>query len=103
MQRSSRTSRVSSSSRPGPHAHAVLLPAALAALTLCAGCSTVGDALSPARVDYRSEGSRSAPALDIPPDLTQLGRDLRYQPPASGTVSATALQSAATTAALGTK
>jgi outer membrane protein assembly factor BamC len=71
-----------------------LLAALLGAAFTC-GCSSVSDALSPARVDYRTEGARSAPPLDVPPDLTQLGRDLRYQPPASGTVTATALQTAA--------
>jgi outer membrane protein assembly factor BamC len=74
------------------------LPALAVAAVLGSGCSAMGDALSPARVDYRSEGSRTAPALDVPPDLTQLGRDLRYQPPAGGTVTASALQSATATA-----
>ncbi len=82
------------SRRDRPAARPALLAALLGTAFAC-GCSTVGDALSPARVDYRSEGARSAPPLDVPPDLTQLGRDLRYQPPASGTVTATALQSAA--------
>lgn len=80
--------------RDVPAARSALLMALLGT-ALASGCSTVGDALSPARVDYRSEGARSAPPLDVPPDLTQLGRDLRYQPPAGGTVTATALQTAA--------
>ncbi|HET7865034.1 MAG TPA: outer membrane protein assembly factor BamC [Burkholderiaceae bacterium] len=80
--------------RDAPAARPALLMVLLGTALAC-GCSTVGDALSPARVDYRSEGARSAPPLDVPPDLTQLGRDLRYQPPAGGTVTATALQTAA--------
>jgi outer membrane protein assembly factor BamC len=91
---------LSVSRRDLPTAKPALLAALLSTAFAC-GCSSVGDALSPARVDYRSEGARSAPPLDVPPDLTQLGRDLRYQPPASGTVTASALQTAAvgTTAA----
>lgn len=85
---------LSTSRRDLPAATPALL-AALVGTAFACGCSSVGDALSPARVDYRSEGARSAPPLDVPPDLTQLGRDLRYQPPASGTVTATALQTAA--------
>jgi len=85
---------LSASDRDAPAPRPALLAALLGAAFAC-GCTSVGDALSPARVDYRTEGARSAPPLDVPPDLTQLGRDLRYQPPASGTVTATALQTAA--------
>jgi outer membrane protein assembly factor BamC len=63
----------------------------LAALALLAGCSSVESALSGDKVDYRSATARTAP-LDVPPDLTQLSRDARYQPPA-GTVSASNFQS----------
>jgi len=74
---------------------------ALAALLSIAGCSTVDNALSGDRLDYRSQAQKSAP-LEVPPDLTQLARDSRYQPQ-SGVVSATTLQqqqagAAATTA-----
>lgn len=74
---------------------------ALAALLSIAGCSTVDNALSGDRLDYRSQAQKSAP-LEVPPDLTQLARDSRYQPQ-SGVVSATTLQqqqagTAATTA-----
>jgi outer membrane protein assembly factor BamC len=89
-----RTSTASHSPWRAPARLAPLAGLALAA-ALAGGCGTVGDALSPARVDYRSEGSRTAPPLDVPPDLTQLGRDPRYQPPAGGTVTASALQTAA--------
>lgn len=58
---------------------------AAAALAL-AGCSSVENFLSGDRVDYRSGASKTQP-LEVPPDLTQLSRDSRYQPQ-SGTVSA---------------
>ncbi|NDF80491.1 MAG: outer membrane protein assembly factor BamC, partial [Betaproteobacteria bacterium] len=48
--------------------------ASAAALTcLLAGCST----LEESKIDYKS--ASQAPTLEIPPDLTQLKRDSRYQ------------------------
>jgi outer membrane protein assembly factor BamC len=62
--------------------HTALRPtaAALAALlTLAlAGCSAIGDLFSGDKVDYRSASARTKP-LDVPPDLTQLARESRYQ------------------------
>jgi len=60
--------------------------AAVMAVTL-AGCSALdaGDQL-----DYRSQAGKTAP-LEVPPDLTQLARDSRYQP-TQGVVSASAMQ-----------
>lgn len=61
--------------------------ALLLALTL-AGCSTTsgpGD-----KLDYRSQAGKTA-TLEVPPDLTQLARDGRYQPQA-GAVSANAMR-----------
>ena len=46
--------------------------------------------MSGEKIDYRSQSAKTAP-LEIPPDLTQLARDSRYQPQ-SGSVSATQLQ-----------
>jgi outer membrane protein assembly factor BamC len=66
--------------------------ACLATLALC-GCSSVENFLGGDKVDYRTQSSKVA-ALDIPPDLTQLARDSRYQPQA-GVVSASGLQTAA--------
>jgi outer membrane protein assembly factor BamC len=68
-----------------------LATAAVAALTL-AGCSSVGDALSGDKVDYRSGGAKT-PGLEVPPDLTQLSKDSRYQQ-SGGAVSAAAFQAA---------
>ena len=61
------------------------------------GCSTVENLLSGDKIDYRSTGTRTS-GLEVPPDLTQLAKDSRYQPP-SGTVSASSFQSAPTPAA----
>ncbi|MBZ8139208.1 hypothetical protein CLD22_04740 [Rubrivivax gelatinosus] len=51
---------------------------ALAVAVLLAGCSSIGDMLSGDKVDYRSTKVRAEP-LEVPPDLTQLSRDSRYQ------------------------
>jgi outer membrane protein assembly factor BamC len=63
---------------------------AVAALAALAGCSSVESFLSGDKIDYRSQSSKVA-ALDVPPDLTQLARDSRYQPQAA-VVSASDLQ-----------
>jgi outer membrane protein assembly factor BamC len=52
----------------------------LASLTL-SGCTTVGDALSGDKVDYKSGATTKAPSLAVPPDLSQLTRDSRYVVP----------------------
>lgn len=51
---------------------------ALAVAVALAGCSSIGDMLSGDKVDYRSTKVREQP-LDVPPDLSQLARDSRYQ------------------------
>ena len=68
----------------------------LLALTVT-GCSTVENVLSGDKVDYRSTSIRSS-GLEVPPDLTQLAKDSRYQQP-SGTVSASTFQATAPVAA----
>jgi outer membrane protein assembly factor BamC len=70
-----------------PRLNAFLLLAA----ALVAGCSTVDGFLGGDKLDYRSQAGKTNP-LEVPPDLTQLAREGRYQPQASGTVSASALQ-----------
>ena len=50
------------------------------------GCSTVENFMGGDKVDYRSAAVKTN-GLDVPPDLTQLARDTRYQQP-GGTVSA---------------
>jgi outer membrane protein assembly factor BamC len=61
------------------------------------GCSTVENVLAGDKVDYRSTGTRTS-SLEVPPDLTQLAKDSRYQQP-SGTVSASSFQANAPVAA----
>ena len=70
---------------------------ALASLTVLTGCSSVNNLLAGEKIDYKSSTTRDA-GLEIPPDLTQLSRESRYQQQ-SGSVSATAFQ--ARTAATG--
>ncbi len=62
--------------------------AAAASVALLAGC-TIMDSGSSDSIDYRSNTVRAKP-LDVPPDLTQLARDSRYQPQ-NGIVSAAAV------------
>lgn len=74
------------------------LSAVTAAVMSVGACSTVGNVISGDKIDYKSSGSRTAPALDVPPDLTQLSRDSRYNVP-GGSVTATGYQAGQTTAA----
>jgi outer membrane protein assembly factor BamC len=71
----------------------------LAAATVLAvgACSSVDSFLSGDKIDYKSQASKSA-SLDVPPDLTQLARDSRYQPQ-SGVVSASGLATSTAAAA----
>ena len=62
-----------------------------------AGCSTVEEALSSDRVDYKSQ-SQNRNTLIVPPDLTQLSRDGRWRPAAGGVVSAADYRSGVPTA-----
>lgn len=66
------------------------------AVTLLAGglggCTTVSDSFTSSKIDYRAASAAPSPTLQVPPDLTQLTNDPRYQPPAGGTVSANAMQ-----------
>ena len=61
-----------------------------AALT---GCSTIEDLFSSDKVDYRSGSTTRPTGLEVPPDLTQLSRESRYQQP-SGSISASTFQTA---------
>ncbi len=80
------------------HTRAALLLLTVApALTLVTGCSTMENFVQGDKLDYRSKASKTS-SLEVPPDLTQITRDGRYAPQASGTVSATAFQNSAVTA-----
>lgn len=70
-------------------------PTALRLVPLClllalGGCSSLNRLLEGEKVDYRTGGSKQV-RLEIPPDLTQLQKDSRYQP-VDGTISASSLQ-----------
>ncbi len=69
--------------------------AGMACLFALAGCSSIENLLTGEKVDYRSTTTRTA-GLEVPPDLTQLSKESRYQPP-SGTVSASTFQTALAT------
>lgn len=74
-------------------AHLPLRGAALTLVLALAGCSSIESFVSGDKLDYRTQGNRT-PGLEVPPDLTQLARDSRYQP-AGGAVSASSLQGTA--------
>jgi outer membrane protein assembly factor BamC len=60
-----------------------------------AGCSSVENFVSGDKVDYKTQGAATrSSGLEVPPDLTQLSKDPRYQIP-SGSVSASTYQSPA--------
>ena len=97
-QRFLETSNVTSVFALSPLRGARLLAAlSLAALSLAAlslaGCSSLDNMISGDKLDYRSQASKTQ-SLDIPPDLTQLAREGRYQPQA-GVVSASTLRQGA--------
>lgn len=82
-----------SRSNPARAAALVVLLAGLGA------CSTIDDMVQGDKIDYRSAAATKSKGLDVPPDLSQLARDSRYQTPASGSVSAAALQAGTAAAA----
>jgi outer membrane protein assembly factor BamC len=80
----------------------ILRPVPATALVLAlslAGCSSLENTLGGDKIDYKSSAAKTAP-LEVPPDLTQLARDNRYQPQ-SGIVSASSFQNPAATPAAG--
>ena len=60
------------------------------------GCASIENFMGGDKIDYRSATAKTT-GLDVPPDLTQLARDTRYQQPGT-TVSATTFQSGAAAA-----
>ena len=75
-----------------PVTRSLHLPA-LAAFALLAivGCSSLDSLVSGDKIDYRTSGGKTA-GLEVPPDLTQLTRDSRYQQTQGAAVSAAAFQ-----------
>ena len=69
--------------------------AVTSALTVLAlgGCSTLDNLMSGDKIDYRTSSSGGkTTGLEVPPDLTQLTRDSRYQQVQGGAVSAADFQ-----------
>ncbi len=60
----------------------------LAVLALLTGCGALENTFGGDKVDYRTANTKTQP-LEVPPDLTQLARDSRYQPQ-GGVISASA-------------
>ncbi|MDP9045129.1 MAG: outer membrane protein assembly factor BamC [Pseudomonadota bacterium] len=72
-----------------------VLAAATALAVSLTGCSSLDSLMSGDKIDYRtSSGTGKSAGLEVPPDLTQLSRDSRYQLNASGSVSANDFQKA---------
>ncbi len=71
--------------------------AVIATLSL-GGCSSLEGLMAGDKIDYRSGGTKTA-GLEVPPDLTQLTRDSRYQQTQGSAVSAAAYQSGTPVAA----
>jgi outer membrane protein assembly factor BamC len=77
-----------------PIALNLLSAATLAVLLGLSACSALQNTLSGDKLDYRSQATKTN-TLDVPPDLTQLSRESRFQTQGGGTVSATAFQTGA--------
>jgi outer membrane protein assembly factor BamC len=84
------------SARPASVLTNPLHGATLALLAALSGCSTLDGLFSGDKVDYKSTANKTT-ALEVPPDLSQLARDNRYQPQ-GGVISAAARAGAAPTA-----
>jgi len=74
------------------------LLATLACLAALAGCSSVDNFLAGDKVDYKSSSATRPAGLEVPPDLTQLSKETRYQQP-NGTISASTFQAQTAAAA----
>ena len=62
------------------HRSTTLRVAVVALTASLAACSSVENLLSGDKIDYRSSGTKTQ-GLEVPPDLTQLSRESRYQQP----------------------
>jgi outer membrane protein assembly factor BamC len=84
---------------PFAPARAVLAVVFVPAFALLGGCSSLESIMAGDKIDYRTSGSTKTSGLEVPPDLTQLTRDSRYQPLQGGSVSAAAYQAGTAAAA----
>jgi outer membrane protein assembly factor BamC len=64
---------------------------ALACVAVLAACSSVDNFLAGDKVDYKSTSTSRTTGLEVPPDLTQLNKESRYQQP-NGAISASTFQ-----------
>lgn len=78
----------------------LVLGATLASLLLVSGCSTINDALGGDKVDYRTSGAKTV-RLDVPPDLSQLPGQVRYNQLPAASISASTLTRAEAVASSG--
>lgn len=69
---------------------AIALGCALSVTLLGSGCSSLSNALSGDKIDYRSSGSQSV-RLDVPPDLSQLSGQSRLSQVSPSIVSASSM------------
>jgi outer membrane protein assembly factor BamC len=63
----------------------------LACVALLTACSSVENFLAGDKVDYKSTSTTRTTGLEVPPDLTQLNKETRYQQP-NGAISASTFQ-----------
>ena len=68
--------------------------ARLSLLGLALGLSACTTTFEESKIDYKSAGKSQVPSLEVPPDLTQLTQDTRYNVP-GGVASAAAMQAKA--------
>lgn len=84
--------------RGGSNAHRWACSAVVLGL---AGCNNLDSLLTGDKVDYRA-GAVQTTGLDVPPDLTQLSRDSRYQADETGAISASNIRAPQTTGGVAT-
>jgi len=69
------------------------LTCATALVAMLGGCSSIDSVMSGDKIDYRTSAAQSTKGLEVPPDLSQLSRDSRYQQQGAGSaVSAATFQ-----------
>jgi outer membrane protein assembly factor BamC len=56
----------------------------LAVAASLAGCGTYTNVFDSDKIDYKSSSASKPTSLEVPPDLTQVARDNRYQVPDTG-------------------
>ena len=97
---------VTSSTRSTPETRPMRLPVRSVSLAVAlafglSGCQSLNDVIGGDKVDYRG-AAKTGKTLEVPPDLTQLSADNRYQPSAlRGAVSASEFSASAPAAGAG--